>query len=133
MNTGALYRQENPFNIILTGKLYEFQKHLSLTRHVYGAAPTSVSDKTWDKLPADLKEVLTKAVARSTVVQRQAASGNETAQLEQLKKAGMMVVENPDRAAFRAAMRPAWDIYVRRFGKDGQALIDAIRKEAPNP
>jgi hypothetical protein len=27
-------------------------------------------------------------------------------------------------------MRPAWDLYVGRFGKDGQALIDAIRSQA---
>jgi tripartite ATP-independent transporter DctP family solute receptor len=130
LNTGVVDGQENPFNIILLGKLQEVQKHLSLTGHVYGTAPTSVSDKTWAKLPPDLQGILREAVRRSATVQRQAASGNEAAQLEQLKKAGMAVVEKPDRAAFQAAMRPAWDLYVGRFGKDGQALIDAIRNEA---
>jgi len=42
----------------------------------------------------------------------------------------MQVVESPDRAAFQKAMQPAWDVYVGRFGKDGQELIDAIRKES---
>jgi TRAP-type C4-dicarboxylate transport system substrate-binding protein len=42
----------------------------------------------------------------------------------------MQVVKDPDRAAFQAAMKPAWDTYVGRFGKAGQALIDAIRGEA---
>jgi tripartite ATP-independent transporter DctP family solute receptor len=130
LNTGVVDGQENPFNIILLGKLYEVQKHLSLTGHVYGTAPTSVSDVTWKKLPPDLREVLKEAVRRSVPVARQAASGNEVAQLEQLKKAGMAVIDNPDRAAFQAAMRPAWDLYVSRFGKEGQALIEAIRKES---
>jgi TRAP-type transport system periplasmic protein len=130
LNTGVVDGQENPFNIILLGKLYEVQRHLSLTGHVYGTAPTSVSDITWNKLPPDLREVLREAVKRSVPVARQAASGNEAAQLEQLKKAGMMVVDNPDRAAFQAAMRPAWDLYVSRFGKEGQTLIDAIRAES---
>jgi TRAP-type C4-dicarboxylate transport system substrate-binding protein len=42
----------------------------------------------------------------------------------------MQVVRDPERAAFQAAMKPAWETYVGRFGKAGQALIDAIRAEA---
>jgi len=133
LNTGVVDGQENPFNIILTGKLYEVQKHLSLTQHVYGAAPTSVSDKTWNKLPPDLQQVLKAAVARSVVAQRKAASGDVDAQLKRLIDFGMSVVKDPDREAFRKAMKPAWDNYVGRFGKAGQALIDAIRNEAPKP
>ncbi len=130
LDTGVVDGQENPFNIILMGKLHEVQKHLSVTRHIYGAAPTSVSDKTWKKLPPDLQAILKEAVSRSVVIQRQAASGNEDAQLEQIKAFGMKVVENPDRAAFQKAMQPAWDLYIDRFGEKGQALIDAIRKES---
>jgi tripartite ATP-independent transporter DctP family solute receptor len=130
LNTGVVDGQENPFNIILTGKLYEVQKHLSLTQHVYGAAPTSVSDKTWAKLPPDLQQVLKAAVARSVVAQRKAASGDVDAQLKKLVDFGMQVVRDPDREAFRTAMKPAWDQYVARFGSSGQALIDAIRSEA---
>jgi len=130
LDAGVVDGQENPYNIILFGKLHEVQKYLSVTRHIYGAAPTSVSDITWKKLPPDLQEILKEAVSRSVVVQRQAASGNEDAQLQKIKGFGMQVVENPDRAAFQKAMQPAWDLYVSRFGEKGQALIDAIRKEA---
>lgn len=130
LNTGVVDGQENPYNIILIGKLYEVQKNLSVTRHIYGAAPTSVSDITWNKLPPDLQKVLKEAVLRSAVVERQAASGNEGAQLQQLKDYGMQVVEDPDRAAFQKMMKPAWDLYIDRFGAEGQALIDAIRAQS---
>lgn len=130
LDTGVVDGQENPFNIILFGKLYEVQKYLSVTRHIYGAAPTSVSDITWNKLPPDLQDVLKQAVAHSVTVQREAASGNEAGQLQQIKDFGMEVVEDPDRAAFRDAMKPAWDLYTERFGEKGQALIDAIRADA---
>jgi tripartite ATP-independent transporter DctP family solute receptor len=132
LDTGVVDGQENPFNIILLGKLHEVQDHLSVTRHIYGAAPTSISDMTWNKLPPDLQDVLKKAVARSVVVQREAASGNEAEQLQQIKDFGMEVVEEPDRAAFRETMKPAWDLYTDRYGEKGQALIDAIRAEADN-
>ena len=52
LNAGVVDGQENPFNIILTGKLYEVQKHLSLTQHVYGAAPTSISDQASGQAPS---------------------------------------------------------------------------------
>lgn len=127
LETGVVDGQENPYNIILLGKLYEVQKYLSVTRHIYGAAPTSVSDITWKKLPPDLQAALKEAVLRSAKVERQAASGNEAAQLQELKNNGMEVDEAPDRAAFQKAMQPAWDLYVERFGDAGQALIDDIR------
>ncbi len=130
LQTGVVDGQENPYNIILLGKLHEVQKHLSITRHIYGTAPTSVSDKTWAKLSPALQGVLKEAVKRSTPIQRQAAGGNEGAQLEKLKGFGMQVVDAPDRAAFQKTMQPAWELYTGRFGAQGQALIDAIRKEA---
>jgi tripartite ATP-independent transporter DctP family solute receptor len=130
LQTGVVDGQENPYNIILLGKLHEVQKHLSVTRHIYGTAPTSVSDKTWAKLTPAMQGVLKEAVKRSTPVQRQAAGGNEGAQLDKLKGLGMQVVDAPDRAAFQKAMQPAWELYTSRFGAQGQALIDAIRKGA---
>jgi TRAP-type transport system periplasmic protein len=130
LDTGVVDGQENPFNIILTGNLYEVQQYLSVTRHVYGTAPTSVSDVTWASLDPELQEILVEAVAISVVAQREAASGNEAGQLEQLIEFGMEVEENPDRDAFREAMSGAWDLYIDRFGDDGQALIDSIRAQA---
>ena len=127
LQTGVVDAQENPYNIILLGKLYEVQKYLSVTRHIYGAAPTSVSDITWKKLPPDLQADLKQAVLLSAKVEREAASGNEAAQLEQLKGFGMIVDENPDRAAFQKAMKPAWDLYLKRFGATGQELVNDIR------
>ena len=130
LQTGVVDGQENPYNIILLGKLHEVQKHLTITRHIYGTAPTSVSDKTWAKLSPELQGILKEAVKRSTPIQRQAASGGEGAQLDKLKGFGMQVVDNADRAAFQKAMQPAWELYTGRFGAQGQALIDAIRAGA---
>lgn len=130
LDTGVVDGQENPFNVILTGKLHEVQKYLSLTGHIYGAAPTSVSDKTWERLSPDLQNVLKEAVAASVVAQRKAASGDEASQLQKLKDFGMEVIEDPDRDAFREAMIPAWKSYTDKFGDKGRALIDAIRKQA---
>lgn len=127
LQTGVVDGQENPYNIILTGKLYEVQKYLSITNHVYGAAPTSVSDKTMAKLSPELQKILKDSIVAATGPQRKAASGDVEAQLKELKAKGMQVVEDPDRAAFQKAMAPAWKEYTDRFGAKGQQIIDKIR------
>lgn len=125
LDTGVVDGQENPPNIILTGKLYEVQKYLSLTDHVYGTAPTSISDITWEGLTSDLQDVLREAVAISVVAQREAASGDLEGQLQQLRDFGMEILEDPDRAAFAEVMRPAWSDYTDRY-PENQELLDRI-------
>lgn len=130
LDTGVVDGQENPFNIILTTSLYEVQKYMSVTNHVYGTAPTSVSDITWDRLTPALQDVLVEAVAISVVAQRDAAGGDIEGQLAELKSLGMEVVDEPDRAAFAALMAPAWDDYIDQYGESGRDLIDKIRAAA---
>ena len=127
LQTGVVDGQENPYNIILTGKLYEVQKYLSVTNHVYGTAPTSVSDKTMAKLSPQLQKILKDSIVAATGPQRKAASGNVDAQLKRLEGFGMKVEKEPDRAAFQKAMAPAWKDYIDRFGAKGQKIIDKIR------
>lgn len=126
LQTGVVDGQENPANIIIQGKLYEVQKYLSLTEHVYQVAPTSISDKTWAKLTPELQQILREAVAISTVAQRKAASGDVQGQLEEIKNAGVEINYTPNRAAFRDAMMPAWDMHLKEY-PENQAIIDAIK------
>lgn len=129
LDTGVVDGQENPMNIILTGNLHEVQDYLSLTRHVYGTAPTSVSDMTWESLSPDLQEVVREAVAISVDAQREAASGDLEAQLQELRDFGMEINEEPDREAFRELMEDAWSDYTDRYA-DNQELIDRIQSAA---
>jgi tripartite ATP-independent transporter DctP family solute receptor len=129
LDTGVVDGQENPLNIIITGNLYEVQKYLSLTNHVYGTAPTSISDMTWESLSPEEQAILKEAVAISTEAQREAASGDLEAQLQQLRDAGMEIIEDPDRDAFREAMQPSWSDYTDQY-PENQELIDRIRAAA---
>jgi tripartite ATP-independent transporter DctP family solute receptor len=130
LQTGVVDGQNNPLNIILSGKLYEVQKHLTILNDQYSAAPTSVSDKTWKKLSPQQQDVLKQAVAASVKAERAAASGAEPEQLKELKAHGMEVVENPDLDAFAKQTRGAWSLYTDQFGQKGQDNIDKIQAAA---
>ena len=99
------------------------QKYLSLTGHVYGPALVLMSSNVYDGLSADDKAKFDKAGKESAQAMRAYVDNIEKTGVEQLKKEGMQVSE-VDRAAFAAAVEPAYPEYYKKFDKK---LIEAIR------
>ena len=116
LQQGLLDAQENPIPIVSTFKLYEVQKFLALTGHVYSPAPVLLSKKSWDRMPADIQKTLLDTAVEVAKVQRQLNRTQEQKQLGELKAKGMTVVEEPDRAAFREAMKPVFEQFQGQFG-----------------
>jgi tripartite ATP-independent transporter DctP family solute receptor len=116
LQQGLLDAQENPIPIVSTFKLYEVQKFLALTGHVYSPAPVLLSKKSWDRMPADIQKILLDTAVEVARIQRQLNRTQEQKQLGDLKAKGMTVVEEPDRAAFREAMKPVFEQFQGQFG-----------------
>ena len=116
LQQGLLDAQENPIPIVSTFKLYEVQKFLALTGHVYSPAPVLLSKKSWDRMPSDIQKILLDAAVEVAKIQRQLNRTQEQKQLGELKAKGMTVVEEPDRAAFREAMKPVFEQFQGQFG-----------------
>ncbi len=125
LQQGLLDAQENPIPVIYTFKLYEVQKFLSLTGHVYSPAPVLMSKKTWDRMPPDIQKIMLDTAGEVAKYQRGLIHEQERKQLGELRAKGMTVIENPDRAAFREAMKPVFEQFQGQFGKDlVQRIVD---------
>jgi tripartite ATP-independent transporter DctP family solute receptor len=118
LQQGLLDAQENPIPVIYTFKLYEVQKFLSLTGHVYSPAPVLMSKKTWDRMPPDIRKIMLDTAVEVAKDQRGLIHEQERRQIGELRAKGMAVIENPDRAAFREAMKPVFEQFQGQFGKD---------------
>jgi tripartite ATP-independent transporter DctP family solute receptor len=118
LQQGLLDAQENPIPIIYTFKLNEVQKYVALTGHVYSPAPLLMSKKTWDRMPADIQKVMADTALEVARYQRGLIREQEQKQVGELRAKGMIVIENPDRAAFREAMKPVFEQFQGQFGKD---------------
>ncbi len=93
--------QENPLSAILFYNLYEYHKHLVLTRHVY-SAHIAVANLAWfASLSASDQKAVKKAMREAAQYERNWNRAHEAEFLEKLKKAGMTVDEAPDRDSFR--------------------------------
>ena len=98
--------QENPLAVIYQYKLYEVQKYLSLTRHVYSALVFVGSKKFYDTLPKKYQKLLYKAAKEASIYERNLNRKQVAFFLKELKKKGMIIDEHPDIASFKAKVMP---------------------------
>jgi tripartite ATP-independent transporter DctP family solute receptor len=123
---GVVDGQENPLQNIWTGKMYEVQKHLAMTGHIYNSAYILASDKFWTGLPADLRKIAEDSIKEASYWQLDYIAGLDKKLLDDCKAKGMLVT-TPDREAFRKATAPAYDAFYAKFGDKGKQIIEAIR------
>jgi tripartite ATP-independent transporter DctP family solute receptor len=115
--------QENPIAVIYSSKIYEVQKYLSLTGHVYSPAPVIFSLMKWNRIPKADQEIIQKAAMEVAAFQRKVNRDAEEAKIKEMESKGMVVVRDVDKAAWQAAMKPAMAEFEKQFGKDKIAAI----------
>lgn len=128
MQQGTIDGQENPINVIYSFKLYEPQKHLSLTRHTYAPAIIVMGRNLWSKLPKDAQDVIAEAAKQAAVHERAMNAKMSAEQLQALKDNGMQVVETPDLTSFQAQVAPVYEKYGAKFGTFLQRIQDQLKK-----
>src|SRR3954465_8083991 len=70
LQTKVAEGQENPLSIIQAAKLYEVQKYLSKTNHMWDGFWFLANGKAWNGLPKDVQQVIEKNVNEAAVKQR---------------------------------------------------------------
>lgn len=125
LRQGVVDGQENPLQNIHDGKLYEVQKHLALTGHIYNSAYVVISESFFDGLSDANKQAVLDAAREAGDWQFALIAARDAELLETLKAEGMEVTE-PDQAAFREATRPAYDAFYEKFGPDAEAFVEAV-------
>ncbi len=124
LKQGVVDGQENPIAVIFANKIYETQKYLTMTGHNYNTMVHVISKKTWNKLTPEQKTILHEESKKAGDWMKKAVRDAEADQIKQLQKFGMQVVY-PDKAKFKALMKPAYD---RMKGIAGEDNIGAFVK-----
>ena len=127
LQQGTVDGQENPIPVILSAKLSQVQKHLSLTNHVYSPAVLIVAPNIWNKLNDADKKVFSEAAKKGAAAQRKKVNDDEANGIAELKKDGMQVVEQVNGESFRKAVAPAYAGYAKEFGADKIAAIQNVK------
>ncbi len=120
--------QEHPLGVLWSAKLYEVQKHLSLTYHAYSALVVVMNKAKYEALSPAHQKALVEAAREAGQYQRQLNNDNMAKIVADVKKAGMQVVEKVDGTPFLEATKPGRETFVAKFGgADIIKAIDAVR------
>lgn len=122
LQQGTVDGQENPLNVIVAFKLNESQKYMAITRHAYAPAPILMSMVTWKKLTPSQQKAVVKAAQEAAVYERAFNNASEKLWVKELEGKGMKVT-TPDLKPFLDAVKPVYDTYTPKFGKDFIAAI----------
>ncbi|WP_088941682.1 TRAP transporter substrate-binding protein [Stappia indica] len=120
--------QENPIPVITASKFWEVQSNLTLTGHVYSPAIILASPSLWDGLSDEEKGWFREAAKVAVEATRAKVESDEANGVELLRKNGMNVVENVDKAAFQKAVAPAYDTFKAKYGDEMLKRIQAAQQ-----
>ena len=129
LQTGVVDGTENPISNLYTQKMYEVQKHLTITDHGYLGYAVIVNKKFWDGLPADIRKQLDEAMEQATRYANQIAKVENDESLEKVKKSGKTAVYVPtkeERLAFKKAMVP---VHKKMEGRIGKEVIESVYRD----
>ena len=121
LETRTVDGQENPITTIQSSKLYEVQKYLSLTKHVYSPWIVLASKKWWDGLTADEKKALKDSAIASRDFERKDSREASVKGLEFLKQKGMQVTVISDKELER--MQDTTRQAMSKFANDGHVKL----------
>ena len=125
LQTKVAEGQENPLSIIYFAKLYEVQKYLSETNHMWDGFWFLANGKLWNGLPADVRDVIAKNLNNSAIDQRaDILKQNETFKTNLTGK-GMEFIK-VDQKPFREKLQAAgfYKEWKGKFGDEAWAVLE---------
>jgi tripartite ATP-independent transporter DctP family solute receptor len=123
----AIDGHENPPTLMLSSKMHEVQKHLSLTRHAYTAGLLFMNKRKFDALSPENKKIFLEEAMAAANFQRDLNANNQQKALVELKNNGVQIVENPDIESIRKVVqKPVHEAFSVKYGDSIlKAIMDA--------
>ena len=116
LRSGEFQAQENAITLVETAKLYEVQKYLCLTGHIYDGIGFIASSDLLEDLTEPQRVALAACARKGAAMTRQISDATAQEGIGRLKAAGMTVIDDVDLAGFRTAARPYLESLGGTFG-----------------
>jgi TRAP-type transport system periplasmic protein len=134
INFGELYAalqtrivdgQENPLALIQSAKLYEVQKYISLSGHIWDGHHIFANQPKWNALPADVRQVIGDALADAATKERADIVAFNKQAIDEIKATGC-VVNEVDTKPFRDVLRAGgfYADWKTKFGPEAWTLLE---------
>ncbi len=131
LETNALDGYEHPVVDMYANKMFEVQKYLTITNHVYTPVALLASKRWWSSLTPDQQRTVQKVAEDTRAFQRKEELRDATDVVGQLKAKGMSVTEMSaaELEKIRAAVQPVIDKGAESIGAEfAQSFYGELRK-----
>ena len=126
LQTGVIDGTEGPLSNLYTQKQFEVQKHVTLTYHTISNYVVVVNKSFWEKLPPDIRTILTGAIKDATALNNQNSIKDEQTAIAAIKASGKSEIYTPtpaEKDAWMKAMLPVQDEMASRVKKETITMI----------
>lgn len=129
LQQGTVDAQENPINVIASAKLYEVQKYMSLTGHIYSPAMYIISTSYLNDMPEDLRQIILDVSPLAQQVIHDLLVKQNAEEVATMEKAGLQVndLTAEEKKVFRDLCQPVYDDYIKEYGDDLIKKIEALQ------
>jgi tripartite ATP-independent transporter DctP family solute receptor len=112
--------QETPITIIYPSRLYEVQKYISFTGHVYAVAPFVMSEQFFQKLPKEYQDLVIEAGKMYETRERHVTEEADAGFIEDMKKYGVEFndLTMDEINVFADLAKPVYEQYVDIVGRN---------------
>jgi TRAP-type transport system periplasmic protein len=124
IKSGKVGAQENPLAILENFRIYEVVKYVSMTNHMWSGFNQMAHLATWRRLPDDIKDAITRNVAKH-VRQQRIDQGNVNASLRDRLIAAGLIFNEVDQAPFRARLAGVYATWKDKLGSKCWTLLEA--------
>lgn len=130
LQSGVVDGTEGVPSNFYTQKIFEVQKHMTLSNHGHLAYALIVNRKFWDGLPADVRGQLESAVKDATSYANAIASTENAAALQAIRASGKTTVYTPTPAETLAWKKALMPVHQDMEARVGRATMDAAYQAA---
>jgi tripartite ATP-independent transporter DctP family solute receptor len=123
LKSGTVEGQENPLAIVDGFKLYEVQKYVSLTSHMWSGYNLLANLAVWRKLGPDLQAVVQRNAEKYVKLQRADNVALNAALQGALEKRGL-IFNVADTSGFRAPLGDFYKRWKEHFGAKAWAMLE---------
>jgi tripartite ATP-independent transporter DctP family solute receptor len=127
LQTKVVDGQENPLPIIATTRLYEVQKSCTLSGHVWDGYWILGNKRAFERLPQDVRDVVTREFDRSAADQRADVARLSESLRQDLTAKGLQFID-VDREPFRQALAKTtfYKDWKAKFGDEAWAHLEKV-------
>jgi tripartite ATP-independent transporter DctP family solute receptor len=118
--------QENPLSLIEIAKLYEVQKYVSMTSHMWDGFWLLANKRGFASLPADVQAIVMREFNASALEERADIARLNGSVVADLKTKGL-AFEDVDKPAFREALKQAgfYAEWRKKYGEEAWGILES--------